>query len=237
MKLLAYITGSSSGIGKATAELLLKQGYHVIGLSRSNEIAHPNFTFRPIDLADISAVKLFSFDHEAERVILINNAGILGEVGPVGTIEDAEIVNVININTLAPQILINKFLKRFLNKKGSFHVLNISSGAGKRPIPSWAAYCASKAAIDLFSETVAEELEWKQKDNWFIHSCAPGVVDTKMQEQIRSTSYEQFKLVDNFIAYKENQELYTPDYVASQLFKVINDPASFPETIISVREF
>ncbi|MCB9223875.1 MAG: SDR family NAD(P)-dependent oxidoreductase [Crocinitomicaceae bacterium] len=237
MDKLAYITGTSRGIGKALALLLLREGYKVIGVARHNSIDHPNYTHLELDLNDLEAMTSFEFMEEAEKVLLINNAGMLGDIDAVGKINDESIVRVMNVNTLAPQILCNKFIKRFQNHKGKFQILNISSGAGKRPIPSWASYCASKAAIDLYSETIAEELEWKQMNNWSIHSCAPGVVDTQMQSQIRSVSEDRFKLVDNFKAYKSNDELYSADYVASKLFELIENPQKFPEVVLSVRDF
>ena len=141
------------------------------------------------------------------------------------------------MNTIAPQILTNSFIKRFKNVKGQFHVLNISSGAGKNPIDAWATYCASKAALDLFSETVAEELDWRGHENWKVHSCAPGVVDTGMQEQIRSVDITDFKLVQKFKDLKENNELSTPVHVAKKLWEVISNPAAFAEIVISVRDF
>ena len=237
MAKLAYITGSSRGIGKALALLLLDKGYKVIGLSRTNDIQHPNFQFHAIDLSDINAVKNFQFDSTEDNVLLVNNAGMLGEVGPIGQIDNGQVCKVMNVNTISPQILTNSFITKFHNNRQQFHILNISSGAGKRPISSWATYCASKAALDLFSETVAEELEWKQMNNWFIHSVAPGVVDTKMQEQIRSTDKENFKIVQNFIDYKENNDLYTPQHVAEKLWKIIETPSKFSDVLQSVREY
>jgi benzil reductase ((S)-benzoin forming) len=234
---LAYITGSSKGIGLALTELLLEDGYKVIGLSRSNTMERENFHFQATDLKNLKSVHEFSFDEIADQVILVNNAGIVGDINPIGSVDNQEIELVMNVNTIAPQILTNKFINRFKTEKGSFHVLNISSGAGKKAIDAWATYCASKAAIDLFSETVAEELEWRGHHNFRIHSCAPGVVDTNMQTVIRSASETEFKLVEHFKELKANNGLSSTKEVAFKLKKIIDKPQSFPLTILSVRDF
>ena len=233
---VAYITGSSRGIGKAIAELLLEKDYNVIGLSRTNEIEHPNFTHHPIDLSDIETVKNFQFSKSDNGAILINNAGLLGEIGPIGEIQNLSIHKTMNVNTITPQILTNNFIKVHGELPHDFHIINISSGAGKRPITSWATYCASKAALDLFSETLAEELDWKQKSNWYVHSVAPGVVDTKMQEEIRSAAIEDFAHVQNFIDYKKQNELFSPKYVAEKLWVIIQNPCNFKDVVMSVRD-
>lgn len=234
---LAYVTGSSRGIGKALVESLLNAGYQVIGLSRSNDYEAERFSFEALDLSDLDAAQAYNFPHEADHILLVNNAGMIGEIQAVGNVENESIIKTMNVNTLAPQILTNNFVKRFQNDSKTLHILNISSGAGKAPIDSWATYCASKAALDLFSETVAEELDWRGKSNFTVHSCAPGVVDTQMQSEIRSSDPQVFKHHQKFVDYKNNDDLYTSDYVASKLMKVINEPQSFPQVIISVRDF
>lgn len=234
---LAYVTGSSKGIGRALMERLVKEGYKVIGLSRSNEISLANFEFVALDLSDISKVTKFEFLEGADEVLLVNNAGLVGDINRVGSVENKEIQQVMNVNTIAPQILCNNFVKRFKNVKGRFHILNISSGAGKSAIDSWATYCASKAAIDLFSETIASELEWAQASNWHVHSCAPGVVDTAMQVEIRSSSEAAFSRVNYFKELKENNELFSPEFVAEKLLLLIQNPGKYPNTLVSVRDF
>ncbi len=234
---LAYVTGASRGIGEALVQQLLAAGYRVIGLSRTTKIDHPNFTFVQLDLSNLEAVKSFTFDETAPHVLLVNNAGMLGEVGSVGAITDSTFERVMRVNTIAPQILMNQFIKTFNKIAESGHILNISSGAGKNAIDGWAAYCASKAALDLFSETVRLEFNLHQTENWFIHSIAPGVVDTEMQSEIRNSDPSEFKSLDRFIALKTENQLASPTAVAEKLFSVIQEPKQFESTILSVRDF
>ena len=84
-----FITGSSRGLGKAIAEALLELGAHVTGLSRSSTISHPKYEHCVVDLSDLDSVKQFEFSvpEDATRVVLINNAGRIGEIKPVGSFE------------------------------------------------------------------------------------------------------------------------------------------------------
>lgn len=235
---IAYITGTSSGIGKALAEKLLDEGYEVFGMSRSNGIDHDNFTYIEMDLSDQDAVERFMFDdHENANVLLVNNAGTLGDVGPVGQIDSSAIRNVIQVNAIAAGALMNQFIAKYSSGNSQYHIINISSGAGKHPVDAWASYCASKAALDLFSRTVKEEMDARKIDKFHIHSIAPGVVDTDMQREIRSSDPQKFLRLQTFIDYKEEGELYSPDYVAEKLYEVVKNPSKFREVLFSVREY
>ncbi|MBK9190231.1 MAG: SDR family NAD(P)-dependent oxidoreductase [Crocinitomicaceae bacterium] len=116
------------------------------------------------------------------------------------------------------------------------HVINISSGAGKRPIDAWSAYCSSKAALDLFSETVKSEMKQRGVEKFNIHSIAPGVVDTKMQNQIRAASPEKFLASARFHQLKSDGELISPDQVAMKILQLINYPCSIPNCVISLSD-
>lgn len=233
---IAYVTGSSRGIGNAIVHELLLNDYKVFGISRTNTIEHPNFEFIELDLGNISAVKNFQFNPSASDVVLINNAGTIGEIKPLGSVSDDSIEKVANINIVAPQILMNRFISRYQSEVKNGHILNISSGAGKYPIDAWATYCASKAAIDLYSLTAQDE--WTNRDikNWHIHSVAPGVVDTEMQKEIRNSNPDDFKLHAKFESLKEEAKLSTPSVVARKICKIIAEPNQFTEVIVSVRD-
>ena len=216
------ITGISSGIGKACAEYYLGKGYKVLGISRRNTIEHENYRFISCDLSDPYQIEQLDFKEELDReseVILINNAGSIGEIKHFTNVTTNHFRELSNVNILAPQMLITMLFQQIAPKRIET-IINISSGAAQRPIPSWAAYCASKAAIDMYSEALKvemTELGLKTK----IYSVAPGVVDTNMQVVIRATSQEDFTSVANFQRMKEEGELRSPEQVALLLDQLI----------------
>lgn len=219
---MIIITGTSSGIGKAIATFYLQKGERILGISRRNELEHENFEFLPCDLSnleELNKLKLSKYIRKDESVMLINNAGVIGEIKRaeklnLKTYQQVAIVNIVAVQHLCSQLLAD------LNPDQLKTIVNISSGAGRRPIPSWSAYCASKAAIDLYSETLFEEFkETKRKTK--IYSVAPGVVDTEMQSEIRSSNSTDFSAHQNFVELKENKELRSPEKVAELLHEFL----------------
>lgn len=234
---IAFITGVSSGIGNALVLELLKNNYSVYGIGKTNTISEANYTFLSLDLRKSELVSYFRFPQQpAQSYTLINNAGMIGEILPVGEVSSENIIDVMQVNTISPQILINTFIQTFARQNATLHVLNISSGAAKRPIDSWATYCASKSAIDLFSETIKHEMDIRAVPNFHIHSVAPGVVDTNMQQKIREASPEKFKASQRFHDLKNNGELISPEFVAQKLMTLINEPNLIKATVLSLSE-
>ncbi len=234
---IAFVSGVSSGIGKAIAlELLLNQ-YSVFGIGRTNTIYNPNYQFIHLDLSQPKQVKEFEFiELEAHSYLLINNAGIIGEILPVGELNPKYISDVMQVNTISPQILMNRFIKTFITKKVPMHILNISSGAAKKPIDAWATYCASKSAIEMFSQTIKLEMELRDIKKFYIHSLAPGVVDTRMQSKIREASPSNFKYSQRFHDLKTKGELISPEFAAKKIMSLIRTPESFLNSALSLSE-
>jgi benzil reductase ((S)-benzoin forming) len=234
-----YITGTSRGIGKAIAELLLDdKNNFVIGISRASTIFTYNYKHFPIDFTDVSAVRAFDFEHhdDAEQIVLINNAGSIMEIKRAGQLKDSTIDDSMNVNLTSPCILVNKFIKTYGDFHGKKVIINVSSGAGKKPIDAWSAYCAAKAGIDMFSQVVAEEQKITGGD-FKIFSVAPGIVDTKMQETLRSTSKEDFSRVKDFIDYKKKGNLASPEDVASVYIEIIDNAEEIEEVIFSINDY
>lgn len=217
-----FITGISKGLGKALALEFLQQGHSVVGIGRSHGIDHPHFSFIQCELEDLEAVKKIRFAAEGEECLLINNAGLIGNIERISEQKDSDIQQVMIVNALAPMLLCQQFLKD-IPASIKTSILNISSGAARRSIPSWAAYCSSKAALDRFSETVyLEELE--KGRNIRVYSVAPGVLDTDMQQTIRSSSPIAFSSHENFVKMKEEHELQSPVQTAEKLIKLLSQP-------------
>ncbi len=234
---IAFVTGVSTGIGKAIVLELLQHNYLVYGIGRTNTITAQNYQFIPLDFRKSELVAYFRFPQlPAASYLLINNAGIIGEILPVGELNPENIMDVMQVNSIAPQVLMNSFIQTFMRQNVPLHILNISSGAAKRPIDAWATYCASKAAVDLFSETIKLEMELRAIKNFYIHSIAPGVVDTNMQAKIRDASPEKFKTSQRFHDLKNNGELISPEFVAKKLMSLIDAPQSILATTISLSE-
>lgn len=234
---VAYVTGISRGIGHALVHEFLKDGYKVFGIGRNNTINEPNYQFLQLDLRNMDQVAQFRFPQiQAQGYLLVNNAGLIGEIMPVGELSPHHIIEVMNVNSLSPQLLMNSFIQTFLRQHVPLHILNISSGAGKKPIDSWATYCASKSSLDLFSETLKTEMVLRNQSEFYVHSFSPGVADTEMQNIIRSASPEKFKSLQRFLDLKTNNELKDPAFVAKKLMRLIQNPGQFPNTLLSIHE-
>jgi len=215
-----YITGVSGGLGKALAEKYIKKEKNVIGFGRNCSINHPKFKFIKADLSKINEIAQVKFEDD-DHVLLINNAGVIGQVKRLSDQNDYDCEEVMMVNTIAPMILSANLMKS-TSINSQIIILNISSGASSRSIPSWSSYCASKAALDRFSETFY--LEEKEKGrNIRVLSIAPGVLDTAMQDKIRGASDKDFSSLGLFQTLKEEHELLSPDTVAQKLVQLMEN--------------
>mgnify|MGYP003327138941 FL=1 len=233
MKKTALITGSSKGIGKELSLLLLEKGYTIFGYSRTNSIRHKNFHFNQIDLSSIQNLESINLPKvdEDEHVCLINNAGEIGEIDKFGNKKTNDIINEFNLNTVAPSILSNSFIRSYQDQSNHPIIINISSGAALRPIESWGTYCQSKAALDMLTKIINQE-----HNSIKAYSIYPGVVDTEMQKKIRDTDIEKFALKDVFVEYFRNNELVDPKIISKKIYHILSNLDLFEDNMISLRD-
>jgi NAD(P)-dependent dehydrogenase (short-subunit alcohol dehydrogenase family) len=194
-------------------------------LSRAPDSAHPNGHNLRVDLADSGALKHVLSRLDAllpgtvRRAVLINNAGVVQPVGPLARNDPAALVNSVQVNLLAPLLLMRWFAAQAAPRAATAAIINISSGAGRRPIAGWTAYCASKAGLDMASRVVADEAA-ASGTPLTVTSLSPGIVDTGMQAAIRATSIADFPSVERFQALYAEGALTDPKVIAERILEL-----------------
>ncbi len=232
-----FVTGSSKGLGKAIAELLLQnENNFVFGFSRSTTINHQRYYHKHIDFANLEMVQKMKFPElkDAEKLVLINNAGVLSKVKHLGNLDSQNIIDAFTINLIVPTILTNEFIKMYQQNSVPKVIANISSGAGRTVIDGWGVYCASKAGIDMLSQVVQEESNIN-KNNITVLSIAPGIIDTEMQQEIRKVDETNFSNLARFIEYKKNGDLARAEDTAKKIMQFIVDQTLQKSVVCSVR--
>ena len=211
----ALVTGASSGIGKAIASALLKEGMTVIGLCRSVDQLPDGVKPLACDLRDESAIKA-AFESLKELDILVNSAGLayLSRICD-GNHSDWEEMWRVNVHALG---LCSQLSLALFPESGG-HILNLSSMSGHRVPPTGGFYASTKFAVRAVSEALRAEL--KTRGNKTRISClSPGFVDTP--------------LLDKYFAGREDQlaetrakiDMLTPEAIADAALHILTSPAS-----------
>ncbi len=214
-----FITGTSSGIGKALVEqLLLDEKNYIFGFSRTNSLKNERFTHQKVNLANLEEVKNLNFPDlkDVKKIILINNAGTLGSIKHLGNLNTEDIITSFNVNLTSVALLTNAFIKQYQQENFERIIINISSGAAQKAYDGWAAYCTTKAGVNMLTEAIHKEQQL-MKFPIKAFAIAPGVVDTEMQNVIRKTDKKDFSNIDKFHNLKESGALYEAKDVADKL--------------------
>lgn len=223
---VAVITGASRGIGAGLARAFAAAGLQLGLCARSAPALEdgPRVVSARVDVTDGEAVERFALEVERRLGpidLWINNAAVLDPVGPLRDLSSAQVREHLDTNVLGVLHGTRAFARALRRTGRSGVLLNISSGAARRPIQGWAAYCASKAAMERLTEVVALE----EAPALRAHSVSPHVVDTDMQKKTRLMTPDQFPDVERFRAMKRDGQLSSPEHVARCLLALAFDPA------------
>ncbi|MEM3186327.1 MAG: SDR family oxidoreductase [Conexivisphaerales archaeon] len=190
---VAIVTGAGVGIGRTIALKFAKEGAKLAINSRTRttledtakkiEDLGGEVLARTMDVSVPEEVEQFVQDTYKEfgRVdVLVNNAGILGPIGPAAENDVASWIYTIHVNLIGTFLCCRKVLPIMIRQRRG-KIINMSGGGATSPYPRFSAYATSKAGVVGLTQTLAEEV----KDyNIQVNAIAPGLTDTRMQDEI-----------------------------------------------------
>lgn len=239
---LAIVTGASRGLGEALALELIHAGTPVITLARGRSAALERageqhgvaVTQLQADLSSTDGAQQAAEQlahHLAgkafARCVLVNNAGMVDPVSNSARLSDASAISAaMTLNVTSLMLLTGTVLSAIMAAGAECRILNISSGAGRNPMPGWGVYCASKAAVDMYTRVLAQE----HPDVRAV-SLAPGVIDTEMQHVIRSSDARDFPSLERFQSLHAHGQLASPADTARLILQYI-DRDDFGTTVL-----
>lgn len=235
---IALVTGTSSGVGAAVAQILLDEDWTVVGLSRREvTFANPRYRHVAVDLGDLPALQAVAGQQIApllehgrwRRVGLVNNAAAIGAMLTTDAMDPVHLARVFAVNSVAPVFLMG-LVVRLTPPAVPLRIANISSGAAVRPFPGLVDYASSKAALRMAGMTLAEELQSPERPggarpDFAILSYSPGIVDTPMQAAARAPDSPWSR---PFVEFHAQGLLQPPQAPAAEVVRFLTDDGHEP---------
>ena len=244
------ITGVSAGLGAALADVASEEpGTVVAGLSRRGNVELERraaerqssyFDYR-LDLSDTKGIEELSAslfrhlrDGEGHELVLVNNAAVEGPLGRLEAIDNAALIDHININLTAAMLLAGEFIRFTEGWVARRTIVNITSGAAQHPYDGMSAYCASKAGLDMFGRCVALEQQGLPNPVTVL-GVAPGVLETQMQDRLRAAPEGDFASRERFVALKRDGKLVSPLDAARGILAIVRNAEFRSGEVIDLR--
>lgn len=230
MQKTIFITGVSSGLGKATAILFQSKGWHVIATMRYPEKEMElkkldNITLHELDVTSPKNIKdvVNKTISEHSVDVVLNNAGY-GLIGPLEAFTDEQIARQIETNLMGPIRVTKSFIPYFREKKTGMFI-NVTSMFGMIGYPTCSMYAASKFALDGFSESLAYDLSHFGVK---VKIIAPGGIQTDFSGRSMDTAtHDAYQGLIDKVSEGYNEESIkrysTPEMVANAIFKAATD--------------
>ncbi|GGE25035.1 short-chain dehydrogenase [Aureimonas endophytica] len=180
----AFITGATSGIGRATAIALAEAGYEVFATGRNAAALdglrdeHPSIRPLAADVSDREAMESIVADLRVD--VLINNAGVMPPLGNFADMALADIDTALEVN-VSSAILLTRAVIGGMRSRGSGHVLFVGSSAAHAAFPNVAVYSATKAAIAGFAAALRADVS---PFGIRVTEIVPGRVETQLYKSI-----------------------------------------------------
>ena len=247
------ITGASKGLGRSLVRTIIDKDKALVLIARDkkelvrlkheleNKFAQKILIY-PFDLNNYDKVGelmkniLSEFNQSNDcKITFINNAGSIHPIKTINQLAEEDIKSNLTVNILSPIFIISKLIEFASQNEKELKIINISSGAYKQPINSWALYCTSKAATQMYLEVALSENN--SNSSIKILSIDPGVMDTGMQESIRNAESKGFDKKDNFINLYRDNKLRSPNSVAKIIKENFIDDWNVDSSFIRLDKF
>jgi 3-oxoacyl-[acyl-carrier protein] reductase len=227
----ALVTGATRGIGKATTELLIANGYFVYGLYQTSKEAAQKFetshkdhcTFFQADVSSHQAVEKV-LQHIPSLDVLVNNAGInLWGAIEKFSVEDWDRMMAVNVRSI---FILSKLAVPLLRKGKNPCIINITSRLGEKDFiePEFVPYSVTKAAVTAFTIGLSKELV---ADTIRVNAVVPPPTKTDLFDQVFTKEDEDELLREHKLA--------KPEEVAELIFHAIEDTSLNGEIIFDSR--
>ena len=233
---VVMVTGASRGIGRAAALALAREGWKVAAVARSREeLEAVTGQIRdeggqagcyPVDVADGPAVR-----EAVSRICrdlgpplgLVNNAAVIGPVGPVLSLDPFAWKGTIDTNLAGAFFCAHFVLEKMVEQK-SGTVLNLISGMGLRVFPRFSAYSISKAGLIHLTRVLAEEV---RTQGVRVNALDPGLVDTSLQDRLEQLPAEVIgkEMYQRLKDFRRERLLKTPDTIGEWIAAFFSDMA------------
>ncbi len=226
---VALVTGAASGIGRATAQALAREGARVMLSDLDDDAGQkaaatlPGARYVHCDVTSEDGVKAMvaaTLDAYGRLDCAVNNAGITPLPGPLHELALDEWNRTLTIN-LTSVFLCMKYEIPVMQKQGVGSIVNMASGAGIVPTPGLVSYCASKHGVLGITKTAAVE---NATTGVRVNALCPGCIDTPM---LRTTMDRDPKIEKMILASLPGGRLGNPEEVAEAAVWLCSDRASF----------
>lgn len=227
------ITGTSSGIGKATARYFAEQGWNVAATMRTpaketelNKL--PNVKLFALDVMKPESIQQAISDAKAAFGaidVVVNNAGY-GAVGPFEAATDEQVRRQFDTNVFGVMNVIREILPYFRDRRDGT-IINVTSMGGLITFPIYSIYHGTKWAVEGFAESLSFEM---RPFNVRIKNVEPGAIKTDFYDRSQDvltkpglTAYDEYVRVAMENSQKTGADAPGPIVVAKTIFKAAND--------------
>lgn len=224
---VAIVTGAGSGVGRALAVSLSKQGWRLVLVGRREDRLRETAASTPVEAARLiacdvgaaAAPKLIvgTTVEEFGRIdALVNNAGVARFAG-VGDMSSSDMMLMLNTNLIGPLRLIKAAAAHLAVRRGV--VVNVGSIGGVLALPGRATYGASKAALHHLTRSLARELAPHVR----VNAVAPGAIDTEMYDDLGMSAAQVRELRTEMVATTPLGRMGRPEDVVPWIEMLLGD--------------